>query len=62
MEDYPKTFSELEKRFASSEDCRAYLFKQGWQDGFSCPKCGGERMSRLGSGLFCVFLVKKRSL
>jgi hypothetical protein len=37
MEDYPKTLSELEKRFATEDACREYLFRLRWPDGFSVP-------------------------
>jgi transposase-like protein len=49
MEDYPKTFAELEKRFATEAACREYLASLRWQDGFACPRCGfgkGWRMSK----------------
>jgi transposase-like protein len=38
-EDYPRTLMELEKRFASEEACREYLFAFRWPTGFSCPRC-----------------------
>ncbi len=31
---------EFEARFASEEDCRQYLFRLRWPDGFRCPSCG----------------------
>ena len=40
-EDYPKTILELERRFATEESCRAYLFRLRWPDGFVCPRCQG---------------------
>ena len=40
MEDYPKTIIDFEKRFATEEACRQYLFDLRWPDGFICPKCG----------------------
>lgn len=33
---------ELEKRFSTEEDCRAYLFQLRWPDGFRCPRCGHQ--------------------
>lgn|SRR3990172_4202376 len=51
MEDYPKSLTELEKRFASDEACRDYLFNLRWQNGFSCPKCGGGKMWPMNNGL-----------
>lgn len=41
MVDYPHTFAEFERRFATEEDCRAYLAQQRWPGGFRCPRCGG---------------------
>ena len=41
MEDYPRTLSEFEARFAAEEACRAYLVQLRWPDGFRCPRCGG---------------------
>lgn len=42
-EDYPKTLLELEKRFATEEQCRAYLSTLRWPEGFVCPSCGGRK-------------------
>ena len=41
MEDYPRTLTELEARFSSEEECRRYLVKLRWSDGFRCPRCNG---------------------
>ncbi len=41
-EDYPQTLMEFERRFATDEACRDYLFVLRWPDGFVCPKCGGK--------------------
>lgn len=41
MEDYPRTVTEFETRFATEEACRAYLVQLRWPDGFRCPSCGG---------------------
>ena len=43
MEDYPRNLTEFEARFASEEDCREYLFRLRWPDGFRCPGCGGGK-------------------
>jgi transposase-like protein len=43
MEDYPRTLLELERRFATEQACREYLFALRWPDGFVCPRCGGRR-------------------
>jgi hypothetical protein len=42
VEDYPKTILELERRFATDEACREYLFQLRWPDGFACPRCQGD--------------------
>ena len=43
VEDYPRTILEFEQRFATEEDCRRYLFQLRWPEGFSCPRCGGNK-------------------
>jgi len=40
---YPQSLRDLEERFASEADCRAYLWKLRWPDGFRCPACGADR-------------------
>ena len=32
-------FFQFQKRFATEPRCRAYLIKQRWPEGFTCPKC-----------------------
>lgn len=51
-EDYPRTVMEFERRFASEEACREYLFKLRWPEGFRCPRCGGPRAWRTTRGLY----------
>jgi len=41
VEDYPRTVTEFETRFATEEACHAYLVQLRWPDGFRCPSCGG---------------------
>jgi len=41
-EDYPKTLTEFEKRFANDDACRDYLFALRWPQGFECPACKGK--------------------
>ena len=43
MEDYPKSISELETRFSSEQECRDYLVKLRWPEGFVCPRCEGQK-------------------
>ena len=44
IEDYPKTLLELAVRFATDEQCRAYLVALRWPEGFVCPGCGGRKV------------------
>ncbi len=37
---YPRTILDLEDRFRTEEDCRAYLARLRWPNGFVCPRCG----------------------
>jgi len=43
MEDYPRTLMEFERRFATDQACREYLFALRWPEGFVCPRCGGQQ-------------------
>jgi transposase-like protein len=52
VEDYPRTLLELERRFASHEDCLTYLAGLRWPKGFICPCCGGDRAWRTARGLW----------
>ena len=40
MKEYPMTFNEFTAQFATEEQCRDYLYRLRWSDGFVCPKCG----------------------
>jgi transposase-like protein len=51
-EDYPRTLSELEKRFASDDGCREYLFALRWPEGFICPRCTARTGWTMGRGLW----------
>lgn len=44
IEDYPRTLLELEQQFATEEQCRAYLTRLRWPQGFVCPRCGGQKV------------------
>jgi len=52
MEEYPMTFEEFNKQFATEEQCREYLCRLRWPDGFVCPKCGWTEFWPIGSVLF----------
>lgn len=43
VEEYPRNLSELEAQFGSEEDCRAYLARLRWPEGFRCPHCGSGK-------------------
>jgi hypothetical protein len=43
---------EVERRFSNEEDCRQYLFKLRWPEGFVCPRCGGRRAWKMSRGLW----------
>ena len=51
-EDYPRTLLELEIRFSTEEQCRAYLFALRWPEGFVCPQCRGRRAWPMCRGLW----------
>lgn len=40
--DFPQTLPEFEARFGGEQQCRDFLVKLRWPDGFVCPKCGGR--------------------
>ena len=52
MEDYPRTVLEFEKRFATEEACRRYLFELRWPNGFCCPRCGQRQAWTTKRGLY----------
>lgn len=62
VEDYPRTVSEFERRFATAEACRAYLVQLRWPDGFSCPKCGAGKAWPVGTLLECVACGRQTSV
>ena len=40
---------EFQRRFATEDACRQYLFRQRWPDGFICPRCGCREYSEIRS-------------
>jgi ISXO2 transposase-like protein/transposase-like zinc ribbon protein len=52
--DYPGTFQEFDRWFASENACLDYIARLRWPKGFCCPKCGikTEKPSVMGRGLF----------
>jgi len=61
-EDYPISLSELEKKFKTDQDCRNYLFKNRWPDGFVCPKCSAKEFTLLGELYRCKKCRKQISI
>src|SRR5438445_8525868 len=54
-EEYPRNLTELEARFSTESDCRAYLARLRWPDGFRCPRCGhGKSWAVRGVLLQCA--------
>lgn len=51
-ESYPRSLSEFEARFASSEDCLRYLAQLRWPNGFVCPQCGSHDAWTTARGLW----------
>lgn len=54
MEEYPRDLTELEANYSSEEDCRAYLARLRWPDGFRCPRCGGGKSWPVRTLLECA--------
>lgn len=52
MDDYPSTVMEFEKRFATEEACRQYLFELRWPNGFCCPRCSDRQAWVTSRGLY----------
>jgi transposase-like protein len=52
MENYPKNLIEFEQNFNTEEQCRDYLFKLRWQNGFICSRCKCEKYYRISGLLF----------
>jgi transposase-like protein len=52
MKEYPMTFDEFTTRFATEEQCRAYLYQLRWPNDFVCPKCAHEKAFKIGENLY----------
>ena len=52
MEDYPKNLAEFEERFATEDDCRQYVVKLRWPEGFCCSRCGHHEAWITKRGLY----------
>jgi transposase-like protein/Zn ribbon nucleic-acid-binding protein len=63
MEEYPMTFDEFIKNFSTEEQCRDYLFKLRWPDGFVCPACGVTKYWPVNGKLYeCVECGRQTSV
>jgi transposase-like protein len=49
--DFPKTATDFEKRFATEEDCRAYLIAARWGGAPECARCSSKRLWTLADGV-----------
>src|SRR3954467_329816 len=63
-DDLPQDFLEFNARFGTDEQCRKYLIKARWPDGFRCDGCGHGHASTLRTRLVyeCVPCRKQHSL
>ena len=43
MKEYPMTFDEFIKQFSTETQCREYLYKLRFPEGFRCPKCNNDK-------------------
>ena len=55
------TFDEFVKNFSTEEQCRGYLFRLRWSNGFRCPKCNGEVCWPIGDVLFECSQCKRQT-
>jgi len=51
MDEFPHSLAEFERQFSTEEDCRAYLAKLRWPEGFNCPRCRSIENWELKRGL-----------
>src|SRR5689334_22686208 len=63
-DDLPQDFLEFNARFGTDEQCREYLFRTRWPDGFRCDGCGHDHAHTLRTRLVyeCVACRKQHSL
>ena len=43
------SFFDFQQIFLTEQDCRDFLFKRRWSDGYKCPKCSGKKYSYISS-------------
>jgi transposase-like protein/Zn ribbon nucleic-acid-binding protein len=57
------TFDEFVKNFSTEEQCRGYLFKLRWPDGFVCPACGAIKYWFVNGKLYeCIECGRQTSV
>src|SRR3954454_22112662 len=63
-DDLPEDMPSFVARFGSDEQCREYLFKVRWPDGFRCSACGHDDAYALRTKIVdeCVACRKQHSL
>src|SRR5204863_3240773 len=63
-DDLPEDMPSFLARFGSDEQCREYLFKARWPDGFRCSACGHDDAYTLRTKIVyeCVACRKQHSL
>src|SRR3954466_3329030 len=63
-DDLPEDMPSFVARFGSDEQCREYLFKARWPDGFRCSACGHDDVYALKTKIVyeCVACRKQHSL
>ena len=63
-DDLPEDMPSFLARFGSDEQCREYLFKARWPDGFQCAACGHDDAYALRTKIVyeCVACRKQHSL
>lgn len=49
---YPRTLQQLEDMFSTEDQCRSYLARLRWAEGFACPKCRGKVAWLTARGLY----------
>jgi len=52
MNEYPMNLTEFEKEFSTEEQCREYLFKLRWENGYMCPRCNCDKAWQISEGKY----------
>ena len=64
LDDLPRDLPSFLERFGTDEQCRDYLFRARWPEGFRCAACGHDRCHALQArlALECAACGKQHSL